>query len=123
MRKVVITDFDTTALEVTKNLILEGGGTSVAHILDVSDKAVVDAMIQKVVTEEPGLDNCVNNTGIQGVIAPLHEVILSDWEKIISVNLSSIFYCLQAQIKVLLATGGGSIVNVSSMAVLNRLLL
>ena len=119
----MITDFDTTALEVTKNLILEGGGTSVAHILDVSDKAVVDAMIQKVVTEEPGLDYCVNNTGIQGVIAPLHEVILSDWEKIISVNLSSIFYCLQAQIKVLLATGGGSIVNVSSMAVLNRLLL
>lgn len=123
MCKVVITNVDTTALEVTKNLILEVGGTSVAHILDVSDKAAVDAMIQKVVTEEGGLDYCVNNVEIQGVIAPLHEVSLSDWESTINVNLSSIFYWLQAQIKALSASGGGNIVNVSSMGGLNVLLL
>ena len=120
--KVVITDIDTEALETTKNLILEAGGTAVAHPLDVSDKTAVDALITKVATEEGGLDYCINNAGIGGAIAPLHDVKLDDWERTIQTNLSSVFYCLQAQIKVLLVTGGGSIVNVASMAGLKGML-
>ena len=88
----MITDVDATPLEVTKNLIFEGGGTAVARVLDLSDKAAVDAIITKVVTEEAGLDYCINNARIQGVIVPLHTVNPSDWKRTIDVNLSYILY-------------------------------
>ena len=47
---------------------------------------------------------------------PLHLMPLEEWEKVIDVDLNSVFYCLQAQLKILLPQGGGSIVNVASMA-------
>ena len=58
----------------------------------------------------------MNNAGIGGTLTPLHLMTTEDWRKVLAVDLDSVFYCLQAQIKILLPQGGGSIVNVSSIA-------
>ncbi|MGB0930619.1 MAG: SDR family NAD(P)-dependent oxidoreductase, partial [Chitinophagales bacterium] len=69
-----------------------------------------------IVASEGSLDLAVNNAGIGGKLAPLHELPLEDWNKMMAINLSGVFYCMQAQIKVMLAQGGGRMVNVSSLA-------
>ena len=60
------------------------------------------------------IDYFVNNAG-RWCLAPTYDPI-EEWNKVIAVDLSSVFYCLQAQVKILLPQGGGSIVNVASLA-------
>ena len=61
------------------------------------------------------LDVAVNNAGIGGPQAPTGEYPLDGWGAVIAVNLSGVFYCMRAEIPAMLATGGGSIVNMASI--------
>lgn len=61
------------------------------------------------------LDVAVNNAGIGGESNPIADMSLEGWEKVISVNLNSLFYGMKYQIAEMLKTGGGSIVNVASI--------
>jgi len=62
-----------------------------------------------------GLDIAVNNAGIAGPIAPVGEYPLDGWDKVIAVNLSGVFYGMRFQIPAMLARGGGSIINITSI--------
>ena len=117
--KVYITDIDLPVLEKTTKEFKKEGFNVVASLLDVCDAEAVEKQIQKIVLQEGNLHYCVNNAGIQGPIAPLTQISIEDWERTLKVNLSSVFYCLQSQIKALIGLGGGNIVNVASMAGLN----
>ena len=57
----------------------------------------------------------VNNAGIGGEAAPLADYSLDSWQKVMSVNLDSVFYCMRAEIPAMVAAGGGSIVNMASV--------
>jgi NAD(P)-dependent dehydrogenase (short-subunit alcohol dehydrogenase family) len=57
-----------------------------------------------------------NNAGIEGRVTPLHKVELSDFERVMAVNVTGVFLGLKHVIPVMIATGGGSIVNTSSVA-------
>jgi NAD(P)-dependent dehydrogenase (short-subunit alcohol dehydrogenase family) len=61
------------------------------------------------------LDVACNNAGIGGAIAPIAEQPIEAWDRIIAVNLSSVFYCMRAQIPRMLERGGGAIVNMASI--------
>ncbi len=117
--KVMVTDVNKASGEETVDLIEAKGGTAKFYHLDVSNKEQVNEVVAKIVESEGSLDLAVNNAGIGGRIAPLHEVKLKDWNKMMRINLSGVFYCMQAQIKCMLAQGGGSMVNVASLAGLN----
>jgi len=113
---VILTDIDQEALDQTKEFIEKNGGKASSFVLDVSDQKQVDLVHKRALKDHKRIDYFVNNAGIGGTLTPLHLMTTEDWRKVLAVDLDSVFYCLQAQIKILLPQGGGSIVNVSSIA-------
>jgi NAD(P)-dependent dehydrogenase (short-subunit alcohol dehydrogenase family) len=82
--------------------------------VDVSDASMVGAMVAAAKDLGP-LKIAVNNAGIGGESNPLADYSLSGWQKVIDVNLNSVFYCMRAEIPAMLEAGGGSIVNMASI--------
>lgn len=83
---------------------------------DVADPGQVDRLFDQIESRFGGLDVLVNNAGIAGPTAPLEEIALEQWVRTIDVNLNGQFYCLRRAIPLLKAAGGGSIINISSVA-------
>jgi 3-oxoacyl-[acyl-carrier protein] reductase len=83
---------------------------------DVSKPEDADALVQNTLDEFGCIDILVNNAGFMGRAAPLWELQDEDWDDVISVNLTSIFYVSRAVISHMRARKSGSIVSVSSIA-------
>ena len=83
---------------------------------DVSNEAQVDAMFAGLADRWRALDVLVNNAGIAGPTAKVEDTALGDWEQTIAVNLTGPFLCTRRAVPLLKAAGGGSIVNLSSVA-------
>ena len=103
----------------TVNRIKKEGGKARFLKLDVAKKEQVDTVVSEIFTSEGALDLAVNNAGIGGVPNALHEVKFENWKRMIDINLTGVFLCLQAELKCMLQQGGGRIVNISSLAGLN----
>lgn len=88
----------------------------VAHALDVGDRSAVDAMIQAVVERHGRIDVLVNSAGTNTVKRAAADVSLAEWERILHVNATGAFNCIQAVIPQMRSQGGGTIVNISSVA-------
>ena len=82
---------------------------------DVSNPAQVAAAIDKAVARFGRIDALVNNAGI-AVFKPLMATSLMEWSEVLAVNLSGPFICTQACVPIMLASGGGSIVNITSIS-------
>ncbi|UNK47755.1 SDR family NAD(P)-dependent oxidoreductase [Arthrobacter sulfonylureivorans] len=95
------------------------GGTAIAITGDVSDPAVSRDAVDRTVSAFGGLHCVFNNAGIGGPQGPIGDYDDGDdfraYHDVIGVNLNSIFYGLRYQIPAMLASGGGSIVNNSSI--------
>jgi NAD(P)-dependent dehydrogenase (short-subunit alcohol dehydrogenase family) len=84
---------------------------------DVADEAQVDAMFADLKVRWGGkLDVLVNNAGIAGPTARVEDTDLASWQQTIGVNLTGTFLCTRRAVPLLKAAGGGSIVNLSSVA-------
>ncbi len=83
---------------------------------DVSKSADVQAMVAAAVSNFGGLHVMCNNAAIEGHMAPVAEYPEEEWDKVIAVNLRSVFLGMRYGIPAMLKSGGGSIVNTSSMA-------
>jgi len=83
---------------------------------DVADEAQVDAMFAELSTRWGALDVLVNNAGIAGPTAKVEDIDLTEWSQTIAVNLTGPFLCTRRAVPLLKAAGGGSIVNLSSIA-------
>jgi len=116
---VMVTDINEQEGHQTLNLIKEEGGQGQFFQLDVSNPEQVNNVITEIFNKEGSLDLAVNNAGIGGVFGAIHEVTLENWHKMMAVNLTGVFLCLQAEVQCMLQKGGGKIVNVSSLAGLN----
>lgn len=114
--KVVVSDVNQLAGEETVSLIGAAGGEALFVACDVSDPDAVKGLVAKTVKDFGRLDCACNNAGIEGVIAPLIDQKLSDFDSVISINLRGVFLCLQAEIRQMLTDGGGAIVNLASVA-------
>jgi NAD(P)-dependent dehydrogenase (short-subunit alcohol dehydrogenase family) len=110
--RVHVCDIDPTALATFAGKH-PGVGTTVA---DVADEAQVDAVFGAAVATLGGLDVLVNNAGIAGPTAAVEDIALADWERTISVNLNGMFIATRRAVPLLKEAGGGSIVNLSSVA-------
>ncbi|PSP83318.1 short-chain dehydrogenase [Halobacteriales archaeon QS_1_68_17] len=82
---------------------------------DVSDEAAVRNMIDRTVDEFGTVDVLVNNAGVVS-LHPAEEMPTEEWERIIDVNLTGVFYCSKYAAKEMKESGGGRIVNISSMS-------
>jgi NAD(P)-dependent dehydrogenase (short-subunit alcohol dehydrogenase family) len=102
-------------LHAVVDSIVEGGGEAVAVVGDISDEDAVRRMVDTAVVRFGRLDGAFNNAGAEGVGRLLHEVDVSSFDAIVATNLRGTFLCLKYEIKQMLANGGGSIVNTSSI--------
>lgn len=107
---VVVADIDGDAAQAIAAAI---DGHAVTA--DVTVPQQVDAMVQACVTRFDGLDIAVNNAGIGGVMAPMADYPVDAWDRVLQVNLTSVFHCMRAEIAVMREAGRGSIVNIASI--------
>jgi len=110
--RIFVCDVDGKALSA---FLAENPG-SAGILADVSDPAQVDRLFDAVAAGLGGLDILVNNAGIAGPTRKVEEVAVADWDRCIAINLNGMFYCTRRGVPLLKAAGGGSIVNLSSIA-------
>ena len=113
--KVAVSDVDDAAGAETVSLIEAAGGTAMFVHANVADAAEVEAAIAATVEAFGGLNIVVNNAGIGGEANLTGEYSLEGWHKVIDINLNGVFYGMRYGIPAILASGGGAIVNVSSI--------
>ncbi len=112
--RIVIADYAPEAGEATAEQIRASGGEAVFSLTDVTRAADVERMV-KLATDKYGrLDILHNNAGILGEVAFAGEVTEEDWDRVISVNLKSVFLCSKYAVRAMLEGGGGTIVNTAS---------
>lgn len=90
-------------------------GQAAGIICDVRDAAAAELAVRTTTERFGGIDVLVNNAGV-GVGAPIAELTGDEWHRIIGTNLTGVFNCCKAAIPHLRRSGGGWIVNVSSLA-------
>lgn len=95
--------------------ILEQGGEAEYLVADISRSSDCKALVDKAISTFGRLDFAFNNAGISGVVSPLAESTEEEWDRMISINLSSVYHCMRFQIPAMLESGGGVIINTSSI--------
>jgi 2-dehydro-3-deoxy-D-gluconate 5-dehydrogenase len=90
------------------------GVKAISVIADVTDKAAVAAMVERVGRELGRIDVLVNNAGIN-IRKPPHALDIEEWNRVLHTNLTSAFLCSQAVYPAMKANGGGKIINIGSM--------
>ncbi|WP_298864081.1 glucose 1-dehydrogenase [uncultured Sulfitobacter sp.] len=114
--QVVVSDINSNHGAETVTMIEKVGGTAVLVPADVSKPDDVAALFDQAVATYGKIDCAVNNAGIEGKIAPFADQTDDNFDAIISVNLKGTFLCMKAEIAAMLKSGGGTIVNLSSVA-------
>ena len=92
----------------------QAGAKAISVTADVTDKAAVTAMVERVRRELGRIDILVNNAGINIRKSP-HALDLEEWDSVIRTNLTSAFLCSQAVYPAMKEAGGGKIINIGSM--------
>ena len=113
--RVVVSDVQLDAGADTVALVRAQGGEAIFVAADVGKPAEAQALVARAVVHYGRLDIAVNNAGIAGPTAPTADYPLDGWARVLNINLSGVFYGMQAQIEAMLKHGGGSIVNVCSI--------
>ncbi|HEY3140000.1 MAG TPA: SDR family NAD(P)-dependent oxidoreductase [Acidimicrobiales bacterium] len=112
--QVVVADIDGDNVAKTIQDLDDDG---LAITVDVTDPAAVDAMVASVIEEFGHMDIAVNAAGVSGAYANIPDQQVEEWRRVIDVNLTSIFLCLQAELRHMGDNRvGGAIVNVASAA-------
>lgn len=112
---VVISDIQEAEGKATTESITKTGGKASFFKTDVSRPEDMEALVAFAVKTYDKLDVAVNNAGIGGELNPIADMSIEGWQKVISINLNSLFYGMKYQIQAMLKSGGGSIVNISSI--------
>ena len=113
--RVVVADYNAEGGERTVRAIKEAGGDAIFHAADVANHKEVEALVKKTVEHYGRLDCAFNNAGIEGEFSSTPECTLENWQRVIAINLSGVFYCMKYEIPEMLKHGGGTIVNTSSI--------
>ena len=114
--RVALLDIVEASLAETAALIADEGGESVSVVCDVSERSSCEAAVATVVDRWGRLDVLVNNVGIVGPAGSVETIDLDGWDRCLRVNLTSMLLMSRYAIPALRAAGGGSIVNMSSVA-------
>lgn len=110
--RVLLTDRDADG---ARAIATEIGGSALAAELDVTSEAAWASAVDLAVASFGRLDILVNNAGI-GAMSDIEHCSLEEWRLVHAVNLEGVFLACREGIRVMKATGGGSIVNISSVA-------
>lgn len=112
---VVVADVnDADGRALAQSLSPDGSRAVYVHC-DVSSAADNQAAVQQAITSFGRLDAAVNNAGISGDLAPTADYPIVSWNSVLAINLTGVFLGMKVQIPAMRESGGGSIINVSSI--------
>jgi NAD(P)-dependent dehydrogenase (short-subunit alcohol dehydrogenase family) len=112
---VVVADKNETGGNQTVTMIKEKSGEAFFAKTDVSKPSDNEMLVHHAIEHYGALHIACNNAGIGGAAALTGEYPIDNWDKVISINLSGIFYGMRYQIPAMLKFGGGAIVNMTSI--------
>jgi NAD(P)-dependent dehydrogenase (short-subunit alcohol dehydrogenase family) len=96
--------------------VASGLRNGIGVVCDVSSEDDVDALIKRTLGEFGRLDIVVNNAGIDGAFNPLAESAPDTFDQVIAVNLRGVYLVMRKSIPALISSGGGSVINIASVA-------
>ncbi|MGP7961244.1 SDR family NAD(P)-dependent oxidoreductase [Sanguibacter sp. A247] len=109
--RVIVADLSGKESQVAAEI----GGGAVGYSLDVDDDDAIDALETYLRDEIGGIDILANNVGINGPAVRSHEYPIEDFDRVIRINVRQAFRVQQVALRLMLAKGGGSIVNTASI--------
>jgi 3-oxoacyl-[acyl-carrier protein] reductase len=111
--QVAILDVNESAAEKTAKEI---GGPTIGIGCDVSSESDVDRAFAEVIRQSGQLDILVNNAGIVGTDTPVENLEVSDWNRVLDVNLKGTYLCSRAAVRQMIPRKSGVIVSVASIS-------
>ena len=112
--KVIIWDIDENAIKKTLDKI---DSQNLSHqIVDVSNFENINKNLSEAESKHGKIDIFINNAGIAGMNTTVAEYPLDEWNKVINLNLNSVFYCCKAVVPLMIKNDYGRIVNIASIA-------
>ena len=118
---VVITGRNAKSVGTVAGELPVGSGVCDGVACDVQDLGSVEALGKYIQGKYGGVNILVNNAGVGGPASLLHELSPKAWDDIFDTNVRGVFYAMRALVPLMIAAGGGQIVNVSSLAGKNPL--
>ncbi|TSA85473.1 SDR family oxidoreductase [Deinococcus detaillensis] len=112
---VMILDLKYEEAQAAADQLIGAGGFAQAYACDVADEAAVRDVFAQIETHHGRIDVLVNNAGTSGPSGPIENIALADWRALLAVNLDGVFLCTREALRLMKATGGGAIVNISSI--------
>lgn len=113
--KVVVADIVPEGAQETVQMILQAGGQADCVTGDVSKSSDVEKFIRFTVERFGRLDYACNNAGIGGDQKPVADLSEENWNKVIGINLTGVFFGMKYEIPEMIKAGGGAIVNIASI--------
>jgi NAD(P)-dependent dehydrogenase (short-subunit alcohol dehydrogenase family) len=113
--KVVVSDMNEDGGRETVRLVAQQGGEALFFKANVAEPAEMAALVQESINRYGSLHIACNNAGVGGETVPTANYSIEEWNRVLSINLSGVFYGMKAQIPAMLNSGGGSIINIASI--------
>lgn len=113
--RIAIADLDGAAASTAAGQLRELGIDAIGVAVDVADEAQVQAMVDTVEQALGGVDILVNNAGIVST-GPLLQVSAAEWNRVMAIDLTSVFFCAKAVLPGMMARRAGRIINIASVA-------
>jgi 2-dehydro-3-deoxy-D-gluconate 5-dehydrogenase len=113
--KIVVSDISLPECKMVVEEIRERGGEAIAVECDISKKSEVEDLIKVTKDNYGRIDILVNNAGVVD-FKNFFDLQEEDWDRVLNINLKGYFFCSQLAAEVMKETGGGSIVNIGSIA-------
>lgn len=114
--RVAILDRTEDALRDTADAIRNVGGEVLAIACDVSKPEQVETAVARTVERFGQLDIAFNNAGVENKAAPVAEIELDEWDRILDINLRGTFVCMKHELAQMVLQGSGVVINTSSGA-------
>ena len=111
--RVALLDLDGDAADQAADDLRGTGAQAIAAKVDVTDRGAVDEAVQRVRTELGPVEIMVTSAGLDEFVA-FTDITTAQWERMIAVNLTGVFHCVQVAVPDMLAAGWGRIVLISS---------
>ncbi|HLL42615.1 MAG TPA: glucose 1-dehydrogenase [Segetibacter sp.] len=113
--KVVVSDLHEQAGNEVVTQIKQKGDDAIFIKADVSKPEDCEQLVSKTIEAYGRVDIAFNNAGISGEANPIGDMSIEGWNRIIAVNLNSVFYCMKYELQQMVKQGQGAIVNNSSI--------
>ena len=91
------------------------GRKALVNTMDITKVEQVERMVKRTLEDFGRIDILVNNSGIAGPTAYVHEITPEEWDETFNVNLKGAFLCCRAVVPIMIRQGGGRIINIASM--------